>query len=260
MAESERDIAIKHRGPSGGATLMPKEGREPLGEPMKHESYGMAAFHRISGTTHTHLFGSDLRHLHSVRLTISEGSVSRDLSRNWHGAGAVIVEVEMTEAQFVELVSRPNMGNGTPVTILKRRMGDMAVMAPPPEPVSEQTLHRNEFKEDAAKAGRKLDTVIKAMEDALDAGKPLSMKTLQAMMHDAKWARQDLESSMPFVERSFEKAMDAKVTEARVAMEAHAALVVTTIGMETLATARRIAAGEHALDYLIDAPTKDGEP
>lgn len=32
-----------------------------------------------------------------------------------------------------------------------------------------------------------------------------------------------------------------------------------TIGLETLATARRIAAGEHALDYLIEAPTKEGE-
>lgn len=255
MSESERDTAIRHRGPSGGATLMPREPREALGERVTHESYGMACFIRQGGTTHEHLHGTDLKHLHSVVLRITEGVMSRDLSRHWYGSAGILAEVEMTEAQFVSLVSRMNMGDGTPVTILKRRMGDLAEMEPPPAPVSEQTLHRNEFKEDAAKAGAKLDAVIKAMEEALDVGKPLSMKTLQAMMHDAKWARQDLESSMPFVERSFEKAMDAKVDEAKATMEAHGALVVVNLGLDVLSTAKRIASGvPHEADQLEKPP------
>ena len=49
---------------------------------MRHPSYGMLSFHRVTGAA-TPLFGSSIQHRDTIRLTLKEGEVKRSLNKDW---------------------------------------------------------------------------------------------------------------------------------------------------------------------------------
>ena len=56
----------------------------------KHESYGMIGFNRSYGGER-YLFGSSIPHNNTITLTIREGSIDRELNRDWYaGENGVI--------------------------------------------------------------------------------------------------------------------------------------------------------------------------
>lgn len=83
---------------------------------VRHPSYGMLGFYRVSGGN-PKLFGSSVPHNEKIQMVLKEGSVSRDLNREWYFGGKTIVELEMSYNQFAEAIASMNMGNGVPVTL-----------------------------------------------------------------------------------------------------------------------------------------------
>lgn len=101
---------------------MPRE-TEPITHTPKdrgvdetHPAFGMAVVTRSSGTSRP-LFQSDLTHRETMNLSIHTASRSRDLNSDWVHADDEIIEVEMSLAQWGQLVSSVGLGSGTPVTI-----------------------------------------------------------------------------------------------------------------------------------------------
>jgi hypothetical protein len=82
-----------------------------------HPAFGMVQVHRYSNTPGAILFDSDIRHGHTVALTIHRATRKRDLARDWiHSDLREIAQIEMSEAQWASLVS--SMGSsGVPCTI-----------------------------------------------------------------------------------------------------------------------------------------------
>lgn len=101
-------------------------------EILKHPSYGMVQFSRVTGGN-CRLFGSALEgHNHRIELRIHEAEMRIDHERHMERpyARAQIIEVALSAAQFAELLTTMNAGSGVPCTIT-RRMGVGAIEEPP---------------------------------------------------------------------------------------------------------------------------------
>lgn len=92
------------------------EGEYPhVREVTRHPAFGMVAASRVSGKSN--LFGSHVGHDGFIKLTVKRGYVSSDLGRDWYHAREQLIEISLSEAQWVGLVSRMNIGEGVPCTI-----------------------------------------------------------------------------------------------------------------------------------------------
>lgn len=83
-----------------------------------HESYGLIQINRMQSTG-ARLFGSSVRHSNLFRLSISRGKrVMTSFGEHfWNDGRVPIVDVLLSPAQFVEMITSQNMGSGSPCTL-----------------------------------------------------------------------------------------------------------------------------------------------
>ncbi len=198
------------------------------GEDFEHESYGMASFSHVSGSTT--LFGSEFNHQHYVTLSISRGVLHRDLSNDWYFDRGQLIEVAMSEAQFVQLISRPNMGAGVPVTLTRV---DGKQMADVPARESMQDRFSKEIKKDAQQCVSGLRDAAKDLREAIDTGK-ISKTSLRAILEKLTTAERAVSGGIPFVEDQFRESMENTVSHAKVEIEAHISNTAMRIGVESM--------------------------
>lgn len=103
----------------------------------EHPAFAVAVVTRSTGTPRP-LFQSDLQHRETVTLSFQRARRERQLSRDWIYPGKEIIEVEMSQSQWAQLVASAGIGSGTPVTL---RSVDME-MTPgiPFEPRTKQSV------------------------------------------------------------------------------------------------------------------------
>lgn len=97
-----------------------------------HPAFGVAVVTRGSGSARS-LFQSDVLHHESITLSIQTARRGRDLNHDWVHSEKVLVEVEMSLAQWGALVSSVGIGSGVPVTI-RRTEAQVFVPTLPYEP------------------------------------------------------------------------------------------------------------------------------
>jgi hypothetical protein len=197
-------------------------------EYQKHESYGMVRFSRITSSGQKNLFGSSITHSNTITLTIGRGEVKRDLNREWFFSHEDIVEVEMSENQFAELITTLNAGSGIPCTI--RRLEGKGIEDPPYE--NKRQLFENEFRDDVKKIGANLNTLAVELQQLLDEKAPT--RVFREFVNKVKMVAQDVCANLPFVQKSFNEAIDKTVTEAKSDIEAFVMNKVTSLGIEAL--------------------------
>lgn len=98
-----------------------------------HESYAMVGFGRCCGNPGP-LFGAigDSHEVY-IKLSIKRATVSRSGTEfESTGPRGELIEVDMTEPQFAQLLSSLNVGNGSPCTL--RYFGGERVPDPPQSP------------------------------------------------------------------------------------------------------------------------------
>jgi exonuclease VII small subunit len=203
----------------------------------KHESYGMASFSRVQSTG-TNLFASEFKHQHFMTFSISRGERHRDLSRDWYFDREQLIEIALSEAQFVELITSPNMGCGVPVTIT--RFEGKLIDSPP---VREEMKRRysEDMKKDAKKCVADLDSARKELEDAIESGKT-GKNVLREISKKLDYAAAAIRSGIPFVAHQFEEAMENTISHARVEIEAHVSSMAMRIGVESMRLEAKAAA------------------
>lgn len=210
----------------------------PLGGTIKkHPAFGMLRFSRCSGDPGK-LFGSEINHASYITMTLVEGDEHRSLSHTfYHGHGRSLCEVNLSAAQFAELITSMNMGSGVPVTI-RHVMGDSE---PRPHIEDTDTLHE-QIKTDIKDKTKRVTNNAKSLE-----------KELATMLADCKIPKvkqealkslvgrivQDLESNLPYVLDQYQEAAEKVGAKAKAELEAYASMVITQLGMQALAEGKK---------------------
>lgn len=213
----------------------------------KHESYAMCAISRTNSSHGIPLFGSNLKHANTIRLTISRAEVDRHLNQNWYHPKEELIEIEMSPIQFSELITNMNT-SGVPVTlnhVNRKRMEN-----PPFESIVEK--HDKEFKGKMDKIGEDIkENISKAISILNSKGTPKRAEKdfISDVLNDLARVFKD---NIPFAKEQFTKVIDKTVSEAKSAIEAHHTHKIVSLGMEAYAKELNI-----SQDRLIDMIEED---
>lgn len=126
----------------------------------EHGSFGLLSFSRITHGRDVHLFGSSIRHHETIVLRLKTCKRHRHLGRYWYHDEEELMEVEMTQGQFVDLITTMNAGCGTPVTIkhvLRERIDQI-------DHENETTVATTEFQEKLQETADQLEGLEELVE------------------------------------------------------------------------------------------------
>ena len=203
-------------------------------EYMKHPSYGLLQFSRMSGGL-TNLFGSSIQHKDTIRLCISECDVKRDLSTDWYHDNGRIIEVEMSYSQFAEAITSMNMGNGVPVTI--RWVRGEGRIEPCPFTDKKQQFEE-EFKHKLDKANETANQLILNVEKLFEEKKNLTKNDKNEILSMLTKIYQSINGNSDFMYRMFNEQMDKTTTEAKGEIEAFMQNKINSIAQAALVEQR----------------------
>jgi histone H3/H4 len=195
----------------------------------RHPSFGMVGIShwQSSGTT---LVGSEFKHHHGASLTIRRAKKRRSLSQEWWFAQEEIVSIALSEAQLVELIGRPNMGDGV-VCTLQHVMGEQMPEPPIHKPMREK--FREDFKRDAAECVADLRAAMADLDQAINTGK-IGKIVLREIYDKLRSAAASIDDGIPFVEEQFEEAMEKTVNHAATEIEATVTQMAIRLGVERM--------------------------
>lgn len=130
-----------------------------------HPSFGVVRVVSVSGGTQ--LFDSSIPHHRWIKLEISRASRRRNLHTDYiHADNRALIEIDMSMAQWAQLVSSIGDGSGTPVTI-NRFDGEMVPRAA--DDTSRLAKTAEEVAGAAAKATAKMLEAVDTVREAFDA-------------------------------------------------------------------------------------------
>jgi len=202
-------------------------------EVFKHPSYGAVSFSRITSSGKRRLFGSSMEsHYHSVRLRIHEAElrINRDTHSERVSEERQIIEVELSAAQFAELLTTMNQGSGIPCTIL-RREGIGEIPEPPETPV-ETTNVRNDFAAKMTALEPELAARAKAIMDLLPAS--LNKGTRRQVEIQLERLAGLVTEHAPFALDQFQRAAERVTAAAKAEIDAVTTHVVYATGIKAL--------------------------
>lgn len=202
-------------------------------EKMKtHESYGMIGVHRQTGRSR--LFGSALEgHDTSISITIREAKVGHDLSQNWFYGDKIIAEVHMSQAQYAEMITTPNVGNGVPCTIRYRHTEGFKEMEALPDEPPEHARVKAEFVAEMDALLMKLKP-RKAKVEAILAKKNINKADREELRAHFSSLSRFLWDHAPFVVDQFSRATERVVTTAKGEIDSFLTAVINRTGLEQL--------------------------
>ena len=211
----------------------------------KNPAFGMLAFHRISGGD-PNLFGSSVEHNEKLRLTLKEGSVSRELNNDWYYGDKTLFEVEMSYTQFAELISSMNVGDGVPVTI---RYTKETGYVPGVQIVNKRKQFLNEFKESNSASAALAEELIEKLRGIFAEKRPIKARERDQILAILTRLSNAVNSQNEFILSQYNEAMENITAEAKGEIEAFVQNKINSLAMATLR--------ENVLDVMnISTPLK----
>ena len=199
---------------------------DALGTSYKHPSFGMLSFNRTHGG-HSNLFGSSIQHNDTIHMVLREGVVTRGLNDDWYVGEDEILEVEMSQSQFAELITSMNVGTGTPCTIKYLRGKGRINEA---DFINKRQQITNEFKECMNEPKEFYDEVKELFTTKKSIGKGDREMILRRLAN----VTQGMESSSKFIFDQFQNQIDKTITEAKGEIEAFAQNKINAIAQQAL--------------------------
>ena len=200
-----------------------------IDEKIEHESFGILGFSRGTTSGGTNLFGSSILHNNTIKMKVFRGEVGRKYNQDWYHTTlhVPIIEVEMSQTQFAEIITSMNMGDGFPVTI--RSVEGKKTEPCPYE--NKRLQHANEFKKTMKNFGSRLrDT----QEQLLATISKLPKKDQEEAKKLLSGLIQEIDSNIPHYGDQFERQMNKTVTEAKGEVEAFIQTKIITAGLASL--------------------------
>lgn len=216
----------------------------------EHPSYGLVHISRTgTGTSAIRLFGSPLAHHYgTIRISIGSAKWMHGLhhDRYFGGLTGEHVEIEMSAAQFADMITSLNIGGGTPCTI--RRLGGKQIPNPP-DYATEAEHIRDNFDSSLDKYKAKAHEYRKKIEELT--GK-LPQKVRDQIRIALDVMEDQLGSNVPFVVKQFQEATTKITSAAKAEVDSFVSHVVRAAGLEAIAEGR--------LPSLLPSGTKDEAP
>ena len=195
----------------------------------KHESYGLAGFSRSTCNPGVNLFGSSILHSNTITFRVHHAKIDRKLEQDWfHADGRVpIIEIEMSQTQFAEMITSMNLGDGVPVTI--RNIQGQRIE--PGEYQNKRAQHAAEFKETMALFEKSIqESSVKLLEMI----SKLPKKDQDQAKRMLDQIVQEIVSNIPYYETQFQRQMDRTVKEAKGEVEAFVHHRIISAGLKSL--------------------------
>jgi len=206
-------------------------------EREKHPSYGVIGLSRIShGMGRNLLFGSHLdRHQETVELRIYRASrMVESTSHEWFYAddrGSPIAIVELSPAQFAQLLTTMNVGDGVPCTI--RNVDGESIPNVPNTYESEQEKIYRGFQESIFAKLNFISPALKELDEIL------SKKTIKRADRDrirelTIGLFDNFKSNTSYVLKNFEESAEKVVTAAKAQVDEFVTSTLIRAGMDSL--------------------------
>jgi len=198
----------------------------------RHESHGLIGISRVQGIANLH--GSPIKSHGFIELHIHEGHRKAGLGGEHYHDGKIIACVRLSETQFAQMITTPNMGCGVPCTLTHYRDGDrLKQCEDPPAEESVSSITRRQFKEDVQDSMATMKATRRRIEKKLSEGK-LSKKLQDELRSEIFELLRIFEDSAPFVMERFEENVQATVATAKTELASYVSLVAQKRGLEAL--------------------------
>jgi hypothetical protein len=209
----------------------------PKPERLTHPSYGMVQFVRTHNGGARRLYGSSLtNHGTTIRLDVRPSQWYHDLHEDRYTVESLtpLIEIELSAAQFSELLTTMNIGYGVPCTI---RYVNGAPVEKPPAVDTEVERVKAKFGDDL---NEMIEVMYERRKDIEALTDKLPAKSKEKLRIALDVMIQQLESNTPFVMQQFNEASDRVVNAAKKEIEAFTTHALRAAGMERF---REVAAG-----------------
>lgn len=204
----------------------------------KHPSYAVITSSRISSSKSNPLFASSLKTNNPIRIQINPAELHRDLNCDWVHASSRLpyIEIEMSEGQWAQFVSSMNVGDGTPCTI---KMLDGKTVETPPF-LNKVIEFQEEFKGEMIKIANDMQKIVKDTVEMLETKKNLNKNDREIMLGQIESLISKLQSTLPFVSRSFGDQMEKIVEDAKHQINTHYNNVIVQTGLNEISKIKSV--------------------
>lgn len=203
-----------------------------MGKEYEHPAFGMISVSRQTGGERT-LFGSELKHNHSICIRIHEASTMRGLARDWNHARESIVELVMSEHQWASFVSSMNQGNGVPCTFTMKPKKYERMMVPSIIPENKHELHLEELSGAGDRLAKRLDGIVGKMKE-MSEGKTIKKTEFAELMKSIEMATGAIKSGLSFHVDQHKEVMEKNVEAAKSDLEGYVTGMVSRLGLDAL--------------------------
>jgi len=201
-------------------------------ETETHECFGNVRVSRVSSNG-ARLFGSrqDL-HRSTFRFQVSECSRISSSSGDRYSPGKRIVEFEVSAAQFVEIMTSMNQGEGVPCTLRFRESTGSVARMPEKVHTEEAKIHR-----DFARQVEEIEYTLQPMRDKIGAiltKKSISKKDREEIHRQIHFMVRIFTDTAPFMLKCFAESADKKLSACKAELDAAMSTFLMAAGLEHL--------------------------
>lgn len=207
----------------------------------QHESWLLVTLHR-SSSTGTRLFDSELTHNQFITVSIHRCTRKRQLNSDYKHPAQLLLEFNMSMAQWGAFVSSQGDGGGTPGTL--SFLFDQGLI---PAAIDEPRLavSHAEVRGAANKSLSEVQEAFDKLEELYEA--KAGRRELTQAMHNLHYALQNAPANMEFAAKSLTRHVENVVTMAHADIEARVAM----------AQERGLEAPQTPLPLLLEAVARD---
>ena len=195
---------------------------------FRHESYGNLRIARTSGGATT-LFGTDLTHKNTIRMTINLSELTRKLNHDWYHPYKQLIEIELSPLQFSEAITNMNT-EGIPCTI-RQYNGERVEECPYTD---KNDLFIKEFSGRINSANKIAKNMASEIAQKLQDKKPLNQTDKKELLLMINKLQSELGSNMDYTMECCQEQVNKTVTEAKAEIESYIANKINTLGLKAL--------------------------
>lgn len=176
-----------------------------------HESYGTIQFFKGQCSART-LFGSSIKHNDIILCRISNAELQRYLNKDWIHPISTVLEFEMSQTQFAEMLTNMN-SSGAPITFKLKPVGELKKCENPPFE-SVFMKHSNEFNEHLQTTNKKTENLIKELTKTLNESK-IKKSDKETLISLAENILTEINANSNYQLSAFHEQVDKTMTECK---------------------------------------------
>lgn len=181
-----------------------------------HESYGTIQFFKGQCSART-LFGSSIKHNDIILCRISNAELQRYLNKDWIHPISTVLEFEMSQTQFAEMLTNMN-SSGAPITFKLKPVGELKKCENPPFE-SVFMKHSNEFDEHLKTTNEKTENLIKELTKTLNESK-IKKSDKETLISLAENILTEINANSSYQLSAFHEQVDKTMTECKTEIDA----------------------------------------